>query len=77
VNALTQEQEGKEAFDLDTHTHIINICLQHVAYLPKSVLDCKVVAREMEFSSKHKINNFQLHQRIFVNDYCVEGGFFY
>lgn len=44
-----------------------------IAEVPKKVLECEAVSREINFSSKELINNFNLKQRVFIYGTCVEG----
>jgi len=40
--------------------------------LPASILDCKVVSREMHFTSKESINKFRLRQLVTLFDQPIE-----
>jgi hypothetical protein len=43
------------------------------AQIPKSILECDAVSREINFSSREQIQSFRLEQRIFVHGTCLEG----
>ena len=45
---------------------------EHVARVPASILNCKAVSREINFSSNEIINNFHLKQRVLLFGECVE-----
>uniref|UniRef100_A0A7S0SJZ0 GMP phosphodiesterase delta subunit domain-containing protein n=1 Tax=Mantoniella antarctica TaxID=81844 RepID=A0A7S0SJZ0_9CHLO len=42
------------------------------AHIPKGILQCKSVSREMNFSSLEAIQDFRLEQRIYLGDTCIE-----
>mmetsp|Transcript_24805 Transcript_24805/g.25434 ORF Transcript_24805/g.25434 Transcript_24805/m.25434 type:complete len:264 (-) Transcript_24805:129-920(-) len=42
------------------------------AHIPKEILDCEGVSREINFSSREQINDFRLEQRIFIHGSCLE-----
>lgn len=44
--------------------------------IPKSILKCRAVAREIVFSSRETLNNFRLEQRVFFQGHCIEEWFF-
>lgn len=43
------------------------------AHVPKQILKCKSVSREVNFSSAEQMENFRLEQRIFFKDKLIEG----
>ncbi|CAL8077659.1 unnamed protein product [Calicophoron daubneyi] len=43
-----------------------------VACVPKKVLRCKAVSRELNFSSQEAMENFWLEQKVFFNEQPVE-----
>jgi hypothetical protein len=45
------------------------------ANIPKQILKCRTVSREISFSSKELINNFRLTQKVLLLDKCIEGTF--
>eukprot|EP00698_Gefionella_okellyi_P004651 TRINITY_DN14257_c0_g1_i1.p1 TRINITY_DN14257_c0_g1~~TRINITY_DN14257_c0_g1_i1.p1 ORF type:complete len:163 (+),score=21.97 TRINITY_DN14257_c0_g1_i1:48-536(+) len=49
---------------------------EKVAQVPASILKCRSVSREMNFSSKELMNNFRLEQRIFFKGLILEEWFF-
>lgn len=42
------------------------------ATVPKEILMCSAVSREILFSSRHPISNFRLEQRVFLSGCCLE-----
>lgn len=40
--------------------------------VPKEILKCKVVSREINFSSVQKINKFRIEQRVYLHGNCIE-----
>ena len=43
------------------------------ARVPKKILKCKSVAREINFSSKQQMSKFKLEQRVLFKGKCLEG----
>ncbi|XP_055335351.1 retinal rod rhodopsin-sensitive cGMP 3',5'-cyclic phosphodiesterase subunit delta-like isoform X2 [Paramacrobiotus metropolitanus] len=50
--------------------------LEHIARVPKEILKCRAVSREVNFSSAEQMDNFRLEQRIFFKDRCIEEWYF-
>ncbi|CAN0141500.1 unnamed protein product [Heterosigma akashiwo] len=48
-----------------------------VQHIPRRILQCRKVARELNFSSVESMQNFNLEQRVFFNRTCIEEWFFY
>lgn len=46
------------------------------AHIPKEILNCRAVSREINFSSKSTLDKFRLEQRVFFNGICIEEWFF-
>jgi len=46
------------------------------ARIPAEILQCRAVAREINFSSVEKMEGFKLEQRIFFGGVCIEEWFF-
>jgi len=44
-----------------------------VARVPKKILKCRAVSREINFSSKEQLENFRLEQRVLFKGRCIEG----
>jgi len=44
--------------------------------VPRSILKCRTVSREIVFSSVEAITNFRLEQRVFLHGKCIEEWFF-
>mgnify|MGYP003385496878 CR=1 FL=1 len=40
--------------------------------VPKSILKCKVVSRDVNFSSVEKINKLRIEQRVYLHGNCIE-----
>jgi retinal rod rhodopsin-sensitive cGMP 3',5'-cyclic phosphodiesterase subunit delta len=55
------------------HLHLNNITTE---YLPKSVLECTTVAREIVFSSVRSIDDFHIYQQIFFHGQLIEEWYF-
>lgn len=49
---------------------------EHEARVPKRILKCKSVSREINFSSKEEMHKFKLEQRIMFKGKCLEEWFF-
>ena len=47
-----------------------------VAHVPASILQCRAVAREINFSSREEIENFRLEQRVYFEGMLMEEWFF-
>lgn len=45
---------------------------EYSATIPKTILNCKSVSRELNFSSKIALNNFSLKQKIYFHDQLME-----
>ncbi|KHJ99551.1 GMP-PDE, delta subunit [Oesophagostomum dentatum] len=46
---------------------------EHEAHVPKSILKCRTVSREINFTSAQKIDKFRLEQRVFLKENIIEG----
>ncbi|XP_039984574.1 retinal rod rhodopsin-sensitive cGMP 3',5'-cyclic phosphodiesterase subunit delta [Xiphias gladius] len=44
--------------------------------VPKKILKCKAVSRELNFSSSEKLEKFRLEQKVFFKGQCLEEWFF-
>jgi len=44
-----------------------------VARVPKKILKCKAVSREINFSSQEEMNKFRLEQKVLFKGKCLEG----
>ncbi|RWS03947.1 retinal rod rhodopsin-sensitive cGMP 3' [Dinothrombium tinctorium] len=49
---------------------------EHEARVPKSILKCRAVSREVNFSSLESIEKLKLEQRVFFKGRCLEEWFF-
>ncbi|VDK71856.1 unnamed protein product [Onchocerca ochengi] len=49
---------------------------EHQARVPKSILNCRAISREINFTSAEKINKFRLEQRVYLKDEVIEEWFF-
>nr|CAB3264741.1 PDEdelta cGMP phosphodiesterase delta subunit [Phallusia mammillata] len=49
---------------------------EHQARVPKKILKCKAVSREINFSSQQLMEKFRLEQRILFHGRCLEEWFF-
>lgn len=41
--------------------------------IPKEILKCRVVSREIIFTSVEEMNKFRLEQRVYFKGQCIEG----
>ncbi|UXI18662.1 60S ribosomal protein L23-like [Sarcoptes scabiei] len=46
---------------------------EHEARVPKSILKCRAVSREINFTSIEPIEKFRLEQRVLFKGRCLEG----
>jgi len=46
------------------------------AHVPASILSCRAVAREINFTSEEEMNKFRLEQRVYFQGVCMEEWFF-
>lgn len=46
------------------------------ARVPKKILKCRAVSREINFSSKEAMDKFRLEQRVLFKGKCLEGNNF-
>ncbi|CAH8669026.1 unnamed protein product [Schistosoma margrebowiei] len=46
--------------------------IEHEARVPRKILKCKSVSREINFSSKEQLENFWLEQEVFLRDQSIE-----
>ncbi|ESO91294.1 hypothetical protein LOTGIDRAFT_228769 [Lottia gigantea] len=49
---------------------------EHEARVPKKILKCRAVSRELNFSSKEAMEKFRLEQRVLFKGKCLEDWFF-
>uniref|UniRef100_A0A3B1JGB2 Phosphodiesterase 6D n=1 Tax=Astyanax mexicanus TaxID=7994 RepID=A0A3B1JGB2_ASTMX len=47
--------------------------VEHEARVPKKILKCKAVSRELNFSSSEKLEKFRLEQKVLFKGQCLEG----
>ncbi|CAB3986574.1 Retinal rod rhodopsin-sensitive cGMP 3, 5 -cyclic phosphodiesterase subunit delta [Paramuricea clavata] len=50
--------------------------VEHEARVPKKILKCKAVSREINFSSNEEMKQFRLEQRVLFKGKCLEEWFF-
>lgn len=50
--------------------------VEHEARVPKKILKCKSVSREINFTSKELMEKFRLEQRVMFKGNCLEEWFF-
>lgn len=50
--------------------------VEHEARVPKKILKCKSVSREINFTSKELMDKFRLEQRVMFKGNCLEEWFF-
>lgn len=44
-----------------------------IARVPKKILKCKSVSREINFASEEEMENFRLEQKVYFKGQCLEG----
>ncbi|KAF7236964.1 Retinal rod rhodopsin-sensitive cGMP 3',5'-cyclic phosphodiesterase subunit delta [Varanus komodoensis] len=44
-----------------------------MARVPKKILKCKAVSRELNFSSTEQMEKFRLEQKVYFKGQCLEG----
>ncbi len=47
--------------------------VEHEARVPKRILKCRAVSREINFSSQEEMQQFRLEQRVFFKGTVIEG----
>ncbi|KAG8545943.1 hypothetical protein GDO81_020066 [Engystomops pustulosus] len=47
--------------------------VEHEARVPKKILKCKSVSREINFASEEEMENFRLEQKVYFKGQCLEG----
>ncbi|KXJ14293.1 retinal rod rhodopsin-sensitive cGMP 3',5'-cyclic phosphodiesterase subunit delta [Exaiptasia diaphana] len=50
--------------------------VEHEARVPKKILKCKAVSREINFSSHEEMNKFRLEQKVLFKGKCLEEWYF-
>lgn len=53
--------------------NILRFWLYFPARVPKKILKCKAVSREINFSSQEEMNKFRLEQKVLFKGKCLEG----
>lgn len=46
---------------------------EHEARVPKRILQCRAVSREINFSSEEEMQQFRLEQRVYFKGTIIEG----
>jgi len=41
-------------------------------HLPKAILQCRSVSREINFSSRHELRSFHIEQYVYLHGHCIE-----
>ena len=67
--SMKDADTGKVFWKCDTWDKTV---LEKTENLPKGLLKCKAVAREINFSSKEEIRDFQLIQRVWLAEAVIE-----
>ncbi|XP_037857309.1 retinal rod rhodopsin-sensitive cGMP 3',5'-cyclic phosphodiesterase subunit delta isoform X3 [Chlorocebus sabaeus] len=50
--------------------------VEHEAHVPRKILKCKAVSRELNFSSTEQMEKFRLEQKVYFKGQCLEEWFF-
>lgn len=53
---------------------VINLFIHFAARVPKKLLKCRCVSREINFTSMEQMEKFRLEQRVLLKDQIIEGG---
>ena len=53
------------------HNGVYNLI--SIEEIPKEILHCKVVKRDIVFSSEESLDKFRLEQKIYFDGICIEG----
>ena len=53
----------------------MNVLVLLAARVPKKILKCKAVSRELNFSSEKEMTKFRLEQKVLFKGKCLEGTF--
>jgi len=53
----------------------MNVLVLLAARVPKKILKCKAVSRELNFSSEKEMTKFRLEQKVLFKGKCLEGRF--
>ncbi len=60
-----------EFYYLNLYRSLPNV--EHEARVPKRILKCRAVSREINFSSEEKMEQFRLEQRVYFKGTIIEG----
>ena len=52
---------------------LISVLVLFAARVPKKILKCKAVSRELNFSSEQEMTKFRLEQKVMFKGKCLEG----
>lgn len=74
--APTTWQIQKSNTKVIMHIHEDKFIARRLARIPKSILKCRAVSREINFTSEEQIEKFRLEQRVFLKDHVIEGRLF-
>ncbi|CAK9296013.1 unnamed protein product [Gordionus sp. m RMFG-2023] len=50
--------------------------VEHMAKIPKKILRCKAISRELNFFSAESMEKFRLEQKVLFNGICLENWYF-
>lgn len=71
--ATEQVSSLESAGETLLYTFKTNLFFVSPARVPKKILKCKAVSRELNFSSSEKLEKFRLEQKVFFKGQCLEG----
>ncbi|MBN3324687.1 PDE6D phosphodiesterase, partial [Atractosteus spatula] len=66
----------QDAHELERHRRPDQPFLLFAARVPKKILKCKAVSRELNFSSAEQMEKFRLEQKVYFKGQCLEEWFF-
>ena len=70
-NLYVRKKRISRRFFNDLFRSIPNV--EHEARVPKRILKCRAVSREINFSSQEEMQQFRLEQRVFFKGTVIEG----
>ncbi|CAF0774125.1 unnamed protein product [Rotaria sp. Silwood1] len=67
---LRDAQSGESLWQSSENLSLSGV--EHEARVPKRILKCRAVSREINFSSEEEMKNFRLEQRVYFKDTVIE-----
>ena len=70
---MSDAETGKMMWQDDNWEGGFGLLATREAHIPKDILKCRAVSREINFSSVELLNGLRLEQRVFFQGQCMEG----